>query len=304
MSLNISRIQLDRQSLITSINEFVLFHDDVLYDEALFIDLSYRVASWSLDNSENVGIFIHQDTGTILAIFCFQSPFWTVDYFIKKDLPDAVWEYYIVPWIVQQRKKIIQELGQKINFHFWYVEGKKLSNRFFDSLTISDWRKYHYKYVLKDRSITVPSLPNEYTIRPINVSEIEKYVLLHQKVFGTKNMTPAWRKQTFKMPFYRNDLDLIIEYKNERFVAFCIFWYHPVLKLGKIEPLGVDEEFRHMGLGKILVFEGLQRLQNLGAVEVLVTTDNDLVGAQNFYQAVGFQKLLMYESLYMSTNNF
>ena len=119
-------------------------------------------------------------------------------------------------------------------------------------------------------------------------NEVDAYVELHQAVFGSKNMTPAWRARTLARPEYRPDLDLVAVAPDGRLAAFCICWLNrgPGGEVsGQVEPLGVHADFRRQGLGRTILVEGLRRLQEHGAASVAVETDNYRDAAFALYTA-------------------
>ncbi len=138
-----------------------------------------------------------------------------------------------------------------------------------------------------------PSLPPGFKIRPLaGADKVDAYVELHQAVFGSKNMTPAWRARTLARPEYRPDLDLVAVAPDGRLAAFCICWLTrgPGGEVsGQVEPLGVHADFRGQGLGRSILVEGLRGLQVHGAASVVVETDNYRDAAFALYTGVGFE---------------
>lgn len=96
-------------------------------------------------------------------------------------------------------------------------------------------------------------------------------------------------------PLYRPDLDLVVVSPEGAFAAYCICWYDPMNRIGEFEPVGVHRDFRRRGFGKIVVQEGLRRLQTLGATLAIVTpgaTDSGekfvAAAAHTLYASAGF----------------
>ena len=137
------------------------------------------------------------------------------------------------------------------------------------------------------------SAPAGFTIRPLaGEGEVAAYVELQREVFGTENMTAEWRSRTLRCPEYIPDLDLVAEAPGGRLAAFCIGWLdrrHPEGPAGQIEPMGVREEMRHLGLGRAILSETLKRLVQHGAGQIYVETDNYRDAALELYEAVGFR---------------
>ncbi len=85
-----------------------------------------------------------------------------------------------------------------------------------------------------------------------------------------------------KAPDYNSFLDLsIIDDKGE-IVAFANIWYDKKNQLGILEPVGTIPTYRKMGLGKAVIYEGINRVKKLGANKMYVGSD------QQFYKSIGF----------------
>jgi ribosomal protein S18 acetylase RimI-like enzyme len=144
-----------------------------------------------------------------------------------------------------------------------------------------------------DSSLDKPALPDGFHIRPLaGENEVAAYVSLQRAVFGTDNMTEPWRRRIIHQPQYQPELDLVVSAPDGRLAAFCICWIDPNAAegiIGQIEPLGVHENYRQLGLAKAILCEGLRRLRQLGAAWVYVQTDDFRDAAMQLYQAVGFQ---------------
>ncbi|MEE8592512.1 MAG: GNAT family N-acetyltransferase [Candidatus Bipolaricaulota bacterium] len=86
-----------------------------------------------------------------------------------------------------------------------------------------------------------------------------------------------------KAPDYRKEHDLFIVAPDGTYTACCIVWYDEVNRVGHLEPLGTHPDYRRMGLATQIQFEGMRRLQTLGATYMPMTG-----GFEPFYRAVGF----------------
>jgi ribosomal protein S18 acetylase RimI-like enzyme len=146
------------------------------------------------------------------------------------------------------------------------------------------------------RSAHIPvadyALAAGFSVRPLaGENEVYAYVQLHRAVFESKNMTAKWRIRTLRCPEYRPDLDLVAVAPDGRLAAFCVCWLNRDLEQpsGQIEPLGVHQDFRQLGLGRAILSEGLRRLYLCGADRVYVETDKYRNAALELYQAVGFR---------------
>ena len=91
------------------------------------------------------------------------------------------------------------------------------------------------------------------------------------------------RQADFEMFRENVDLSLKLAIVNSEghYVAYCGLWYDNQLDFGLIEPLATNPECRGLGLGKSLVYEGVQRVFNQGADKVFVGSN------QQFYYSIG-----------------
>lgn len=92
------------------------------------------------------------------------------------------------------------------------------------------------------------------------------------------------RKKMQSTPNFRKDLTIVVEAPTGDFVSLCGTWYESTNKIAYVEPVATDPDFRQMGLGKAVVWEGIRRCGALGATVAFVGSD------QEFYRAIGFTK--------------
>ncbi len=136
--------------------------------------------------------------------------------------------------------------------------------------------------------------PSGFTIRLLaGGREVTAYVALHRAVFESESMTEAWRHRTRQQPAYVPTLDLVAVAPDGRLAAFCVCWFDAFgatkRPCGQIEPLGVHPDFRGCGLGRAMLAEGLQRLRQHGAQDVVLETDDYRNDAFALYEAAGFE---------------
>jgi predicted N-acetyltransferase YhbS len=85
-----------------------------------------------------------------------------------------------------------------------------------------------------------------------------------------------------KAPGYRPELDLSLVNSAGEVVAFCNIFLDEDNKLGILEPVGTHTDYRNRGLGKAVIFEGLNRLRALGMTKAYTGP------MQPFYRKIGF----------------
>jgi len=263
-------------------------------------DLPYRLSSWALDDSGNVGLWV-DGAGQLLAWAVLNTPFWTLDYAYPPLARDYGIHPQILTWASRRAAAIV---GQPAGRPSWFARARDdqpdrlgdLARAGFVRQDTAGADAYSQVALVRPAGapLAAPAGPDGFTIRPLaGESEVAAYTALHQAAFGSPNMTAAWRARTLQQPEYRPDLDLVVVAPDGRLAAFCLCWLaprrpagHPV---GQVEPLGVHPDFRRQGLGRAVLLEGLRRLQAHGAATLTVETDDYRDAAFGLYQAAGFE---------------
>jgi ribosomal protein S18 acetylase RimI-like enzyme len=273
-------------------------------------DLPYRFSSWALDDPGNVGLWFDLND-QLLAWVVFQTPFWTIDLAFHpqadRDLRRLLWN-----WADRRAHDI---LDTPYGHPAWFVnvfadqvetirELESIGFTLQADVGADSWSKVFMRCYSNSAHLEV-SLPAGFTIRPlVGDSEVEAYVELHRSVFGTRNMTVEWRRRTLRQPGYIPGLDLVAVTPGGRLAAFCIAWLNQDKTgeiSGQIEPMGVQSDYRRLGLGRAILSENLQRTFQYGAKQAVVETDSYRNPALALYEAVGFRvfrEILVYRKDY------
>ena len=274
-----------------------------------FVDLPYRLCSWSFDYPENIRLWTDEN-GQLLAWAVLQVPFWTIDYAYDPTFHHELYPQ-ILKWADEHAKKIVNTPS---GHSAWFITALASQADHIRDLEQAGFASQanvgedSWSQVLMGHSMQIPNtvnLPDGFHIRPLNgAGEVEAYVNLHQAVFESKNMTVAWRQRTLQRPEYISDIDLVAVAPNGKLAAFCICWLAKDSNgnvSGQIEPLGVHADFRKLGLARAILVEGLKRLSAKGATQIYVQTDNFRNAAFKLYESVGFrvtEDILMYRKDY------
>jgi mycothiol synthase len=261
------------------------------------IDLPYRLSSWSLEDPENVALWFDEEHN-LMGWAVVQTPFWTIDYALHPNA-EAHLHREILNWA---DGRALATLNTPAGHPAWYVmvfEDQRhrihdLERAGFEcqaAVGEDSWSK-----VLMRRSTNSAAKkyepPSGYVVRALaGEEEVHAYVELHRSVFESRNMTTDWRSRTLAHPSYKRDLDIVVHAPDGRLVAFCVCWFNEHNKSGQIEPLGCHKNFRQHALGRVALSEGLQRLQKLGARDILVETDSYRNTAFRLYESFDFQVL-------------
>lgn len=118
--------------------------------------------------------------------------------------------------------------------------------------------------------------------------------IAHARAFGYQGNDAAGKKpgsaeavRAFEAlrnaPSYREELDLSICDTHGEVAAFACLWFDRINKFAVLEPVGTIPEYRGMGLGRLVIYEGGNRVRRLGAKKIYVGSD------QQFYKKIGFE---------------
>jgi GNAT superfamily N-acetyltransferase len=156
---------------------------------------------------------------------------------------------------------------------------------------------WHDVHLARDLTTPIPepALPPGFTIRPLDGErDVDTYVAMHRTAFGTNRMTAAWRRATLRDPHYEPNLDLVAVAPDGILAAFCVCWITPPLpsrggaRIAQVEPMGVQPDYRRLGLGRALLHEGFRRARGLGADRMEVDAFSFSEPALRAYESVGF----------------
>jgi mycothiol synthase len=258
-------------------------------------DLPWRLTSWALDDPANIALWVDTQGG-LLAWGVMQLPFWTIDYALH---PAAGADLHreVLAW-ADGRARDLLDTDHAHPAWFVHLFAHHTSWRhdleqagFADQGNVGEdsWSRVLMRRLAADPVPERP-VPQGYTIHPLG-GAVEAYVALHRAAFGTSNMTTEWRARTLRRPEYVPDLDLVAVAPDGSLVAFCVAWLDTMSDRevsGQIEPLGVHDAHRHIGLGRAILDEAQRRLRLHGARIIYVETDNYRDGALATYKSAGF----------------
>lgn len=262
------------------------------------VDLPYRLCSWAFDDPLN-GALWEDAGGDLLGWAALQAPFWAIDFALRPGAPPELLAA-LLAW-ADGRARAVREtaFGRPAWFLNAFADqhgqrGAFAQAGFADQGAVAEdaWSKVLFTRPA-DQPVPHAPPPAGCALRPLaGAAEVPAYVALHRAVFGSPNMTAAWRERTLRHPDYRPELDLVAVDPAGDLAAFCVGWFTPRGREGlpsaQIEPFGVREDMQRQGLGRALLAECLRRTQGLGAQHLAVETDNYRDAAYRFYESLGF----------------
>jgi predicted N-acetyltransferase YhbS len=135
-------------------------------------------------------------------------------------------------------------------------------------------------------------LPEGFCLRSLaDENDLRKVHRVLYRGFNHPGEPPAdgieGRKRMQSGPHFRRDLTIVVRAPSGDYVSYCGMWYDQANRVGYVEPVATDPDYRRRGLGRAAVLEGIRRCGQLGATVAYVGSD------QPFYLAIGFRKLFM-----------
>lgn len=95
------------------------------------------------------------------------------------------------------------------------------------------------------------------------------------------------RQRLEQCSLYDPTLDLVVETTDGRVAGYSLYWFDPTTKVGLVEPVRVEDEFRRRGLASAMLTAGITRLVARGAERVKISYGSE--AAAGTYQGVGFR---------------
>jgi ribosomal protein S18 acetylase RimI-like enzyme len=130
-----------------------------------------------------------------------------------------------------------------------------------------------------------PVLPDGYRLRTVEPADLEARVELHRVVWAPSRVTlESFLKLQTVWP-YRPDLDCVVEAPDGSLVAYCLAWLDDANRVGELEPVGTDPDYRRRGLASAVCLFALNRLKEEGATLGIV------------YSIAGSEATALYESI-------
>ena len=99
---------------------------------------------------------------------------------------------------------------------------------------------------------------------------------------------PADRAFMQSAPNFRKDLTVVAVSPRGDYVSFGGMWVVPENRVGYVEPVATDPDYRMMGLGRLVVLESMRRAAAAGAEVAWVGSDLP------FYAALGFEVMFQW----------
>ncbi len=80
----------------------------------------------------------------------------------------------------------------------------------------------------------------------------------------------TWYRNIQTAPLYRRDLDLVAIAPDGAVASFCTLWFDDVTRSALFDPVATVPAHQRRGLARALLFEGMRRVQRMGATLAFV----------------------------------
>jgi ribosomal protein S18 acetylase RimI-like enzyme len=158
----------------------------------------------------------------------------------------------------------------------------------------SDDGMLHLERDLDDLAMA-PSVPPGFAIRPLaGEAEMNRRARASHAAFASRGPVHehmARYRHFLHAPVYDPDLNLVVAAPDGQIAAFATCWLDGTNREGHLEPVGTHPAFRRRGLGRSVVWAGLQAMAARGMASATVCVERDNAAARGLYDALGFRPL-------------
>jgi mycothiol synthase len=249
---------------------------------------TYRVQLW-----ENTG----NTDDTLLAFGIVDTAFRNLYFYVHPEEQGNTLESNIIGWASEQMRTIGRQQHKQVTLD---TSCRENDVRKMALLEQQGFISQEEQTLRMQRSLTepvpIPQLQEGFMARQLQrEQEVVEYVTLHREAFGTSHMTVEHCLAIMNNPDYRPELDVVAVAPNGTFAAFCVCTINREVNAqsgqneGEIGIIGTRPAYRNMGLGRVMLLEGLQRLKIGGISIATLGTTSSNAHAIRLYESVGFR---------------
>ncbi len=142
-------------------------------------------------------------------------------------------------------------------------------------------------------TLPIIPLPEGYTVQ--GVHNLDEGRLRARVTHGAFRPNDDWDAywsvyaQFIGSTVYDGERDLFVRSPDGRGASACSLWFDPLNAVGLFEPVATHPDFQNKGLGKVVMAEGLRRMQDAGMRRAIVGFDPNNEVARALYTSMGFQ---------------
>jgi len=224
------------------------------------------------------------------------SPYLVLERFAHPSLATGELQHAMLAWGDQRGRDILAEqaspLTEYTSDYTRDTYSAQLLERFgFTRIAPNpDEHNVYFIRSLQDE-IPPPSLPPGYTIRPLDERDDVK---AYQSLYGFTKVNPQHQKELLESDEYCH---LVVVNPQGDLVAYCecsvcrAEWHQTSQRIGWIEFVETNPEYKNKGLGLTALLAGLSRLRQWGADTAILITMNTNIPAASLYHKTGFEIL-------------
>ncbi len=248
-------------------------------------------------NTMNETSYIWEDdNGAVLGWSLLSPHYGLFDLFVHPDERSSERRAHMLSWTEERMIEVQRQRGKnRVGIGSLWQGDDVWMNLLAKHGYALDTEEHQYVYMVHPLvDIPEATLPDGFVVRSVRGEEdVEARAEVHRAAWARPNfesfMTAERYREFMKAPDYRPELDIVAVAPDGRFGASAMVWLDEENALGHYEPVGTNPEFRRMGLGKAVLWEGLRRVRALGATDATVCPlENDPV-AMGLYTSAGFQ---------------
>ncbi|MFN8375521.1 MAG: GNAT family N-acetyltransferase [Anaerolineae bacterium] len=248
-------------------------------------------------NTMNETAFIWEDdNGAVLGWSLLSPHYNTFDVFVHPSERNGQRREQMLLWTEARMAEVQRQRGKDhLVVGFLWQDDEVWINMLAKHNYALDAEESVYVYMVHPlEDIPQPTVPDGFTVRSVcGEEDAEARAEVHRASWarpGFESYMSTERYRAFmQAPDYRPELDVVAAAPDGRFAASAMMWLDAENALGHYEPVGTNPEFRRMGLGKAVLWEGLRRVKALGAREATVMPIESDPVAMALYTSAGFE---------------
>ncbi len=249
---------------------------------------TYRVQLWeNTDNTDDI----------LLALGIVDTAFCNLYFYVHPEEQGSTLESDIIVWALEQMQMIGRQQHKQMTLDTSCRENdvRKMALLEQQGFTCQQEQTLRMQRSLAEL-VPAPQHPVGFMVRQLQrEQEVVEYVALHREAFGTSHMTVEHCLAMMNNPDYRPELDVVAVAPDGSFAAFCVCTINREVNAqsgqneGEIGIIGTRPAYRNMGLGRVMLLVGLQRLKDCGISTATLGTTSSNAHAIRLYESVGFR---------------
>ena len=151
---------------------------------------------------------------------------------------------------------------------------------------------YPHHLIPLDVPLPNPDLPGGFGVHSVaDGGDLEKRAQVHQRAWGTRNLTLEIYQELSRGEYYRPEFDVVTVSPDGQYAASCLAWLDVENSTALFEPVGCDPEYRRRGLTRAAILFCLTRLKEAGVRAAAVNTSTTNLAGLRLYESCGFRRV-------------